>query len=120
MTPKEIKLNAVMDDLNGFIESNSEFEKLAMKVLEHLNPTKEQYKEASEVLMRASFANNILNRIKDIAESGDIKRTEQTIRFHAYQLSTKATLNAGDVISVAQQKLFQTLEYMIYRHFKIS
>lgn len=120
MTPNEIKLKAVMIDLNGEIESNSEVEKLAMKVLEHLNPTKEQYKEATEVLMRASFVGYILNRIKEIAESGDIKRTEQAIRFHAFQLSTNATINEGDSTSVAQQILSETLETIINRHFEIS
>lgn len=110
------QLSALNTELENIIKNVKEQQLSAMRNLELMCPTAEGYNEASSQLCIASYVLVSLIRIKTTAETGDMKMTENVIRFHAHQIGTYGTPNGSDVISKAQKNVKDILDYIIKEH----
>lgn len=110
------RLYAINTELSTVIETVKTHQLRAMLDLELMKPTTMMYKNASIRFSIASYMLPILIRIKTTAETGDMKKTENVIRFHAYQIGAYGTPTEMDEISKAQKNVKDILDYIIKEH----
>lgn len=116
---KEQKLDEIKQRLDATIAAIENDAESAMKTLELMNPTPEQYKRASAALMRSTYVVCYLKRVMDVATSGDFKKTENVFRFHAYQLRTKGCNQSDGIIAKAQNVLANILVDFVNQFFEV-
>lgn len=118
MTSTENKCDEILTAINEALTEHSAAVKKAMLILECMNTNQEEYKSACRTIMTHSFVVLLLNRIKAVVESNDIKATETIIRFHSYYLHSKGGF-AGktDVVSTAQHAVAAILDGYVERFF---
>lgn len=117
MTTTETKTNEILNAINADITTHEEMAKEAMNTLEQTGTSPEEYKEACTAFSAHSFITCYLRHIRGVAECGNLKDTENIIRFHSYYQSAKGKLNDGQVISVAQATVCVLLGGYIKRFF---
>lgn len=111
------KINAVIDAINHDIAGYKEVAKHAMAVLEHMNVTEEEYKEANLCFGLNQFMIGYLTHVKDTITGADIKSVENLIRFHAYHQHTKGNLTDGSNLSIGQAAVATALDGYIAKFF---
>lgn len=111
------KINAVIDAINQDIAQHKDVAKHAMLVLEQMNVSEEDYKEANLCFGLNQFMIGYLSHIKDTLAGADIKTTENLIRYHAYYQRTKGNLTDGSNISIGQAAVATILDGYIAKFF---
>ena len=111
------KLNAILDSISQDIEQRKDLAKHAMVVLEQMNVTDEDYKEANLCFGLNQFMVGYLSYIKDSIAGTDIKSAVKLIRFHAYYQRTKGNLTDGSNISIGQAAVATLLDGYIAKFF---
>lgn len=114
------KLNAILDVINQDIAERTDVAKHAMLVLEHMNVTEEDYKEANLCFGINQFVIGFLTYIKGTITGTDIKSAENLIRFHAYYQHTKGNLTDGSNISIAQAAVATLLDGYVDKFFTLA
>ena len=112
------KLKAVLDAINQDIMQHRNVAKNAMLVLEHMNVTEEEYKEANLCFGQNQFIVGYLTHIKETIAGTDIKSVENLIRFHANYQHTKGNLTDGSNISIGQAAVATLLGNYITKFFE--
>ncbi len=112
MTPNEIKLQNLRDYLDTLIGEYREAVTSAIRAMEKFSITPNDYREESVNLNVAAFTLSYLNQAKEVSEKTDYKTTENYIRFHKYQLETKAS-GEPDAITLAQNATISALSTII-------
>lgn len=112
------KLDLIAGALSESIAANIVKADEAMKTLELMNITPEEYREASETLARYTYANTFLARVLNVIATDDIKKTENIMRFHSHQLLKKGSIGENDGISEAQLDVAIKLKSLIERFFE--
>lgn len=112
------KFALINGELEKAIADNAMTANKAMKTLELMSPTQEQYHKASANLMCATFISAYLVRISNVALSGNINDLENVIRFHAYQLKTKSCAFEAnpDTTGIAQRETFLILNGIVKKY----
>ena len=111
------KINAVIDAINQDIAQHKDVAKHAMLVLEQMNVSEEDYKEANLCFGLNQFMIGYLSHIKDTLAGADIKTTENLIRYHAYYQRTKGNLTDGSNISIGQAAVATILDGYVTKFF---
>lgn len=120
MTSNENKCDAVLHVINEALTEHKGKVNKAMQILECMNTKQEEYKNACSTLMISSFVVSYLSRIKAVAETRDIKSTENLIRFHSYYQTNKGAIVINfDDTSSAQYIVLTILNGIIERFFDI-
>lgn len=112
MTSNEIKHQTLTGYIETLIGEYREVISSAIREMEKFNISPEDFRKESFNLNVAAFTLGYLNRIKEVSEKSDYKTTENYIRFHKYQLETKATYES-DAIKVAQNATISALTTII-------
>ncbi len=114
----EMKCKSVLNAIQEEIDENAKTAREAMLTIETMRTNVEEFKNACRTFMVATFVMAYLDRIKGIAETGDIKSTENIIRYHAYYQGEKGgiILNYDD-LSLAQVAIIKILNGLINRFF---
>lgn len=115
--PTTEKLNAVLDAINQDIAQRNDVAKHAMLVLEHMNVTENDYKEANLCFGLNQFVVGYLTHIKGTITGTDVKSAENLIRFHAYYQHTKGNLTDGSNISIGQATVATILDGYVTKFF---
>lgn len=118
MTQDIDKINSVAIAIATAFNGASEYAAKAMKTLELMDITPERYSQASEDIMLQSLVNAHLRRVAEVVNSGDIKKVERVMRFHAYQLREKGSIGGSGVIARAQLETAVILESLVNRFFE--
>lgn len=114
----ETKINDILDAISQEIENRESLAAQAMKDLEKMSLTSEEYKEANIGFGTDSFIAAYLRSIKSkIEEFGELKKIESYIRFHCHYQLTKGGLQDQTNFSVGQAILVGILESYINRFF---
>lgn len=111
------KISSISGAITAAIVEHTQKASEAMKTLELMSITPEKYREASESLAHHTYANAYLARVQEIVETGDIKKIENVIRFHYYQLREKGDIDNADEISKAQLEIAGLLDCLVIRFF---
>lgn len=118
MNTTATKINALLDTICQDIAERENVANSAMNIIEKLNVTPEDFKEANLRYSLNTYVINYLNRIKAVVMEQDIKKAENLIRYHAYYQHTKGNLDDGSTISVAQAAVAVTLDGYVARFFE--
>ncbi len=113
MTTNEQRLTLLQGALHDLMADMAQTADKAMEVLEMMNPTADEYRRATADVMRCAYVAVYLGHIMDAADTGDYKKTENMIRFHAYQLRTKGTPEDTGDIPAAQRELAGLLDRIV-------
>lgn len=113
MASKEIKLRNLNGYLKTLIEVCHETISDAIVEMEKFNITPIDFRKESTNLNVSAFILSYLNRIKEISEKSDYKTTADFIRFHKYQLETKAIGN-DNAVEIAHKKTISVLSSIIH------
>ena len=111
------KLNTILETISQDIAECKEVAKHAMLVLEQMNVSKKDYKEANLCFGLNQFMIGYLSHIKDTLAGADIKTTENLIRYHAYYQRTKGNLTDGSNISIGQAAVATILDGYVTKFF---
>lgn len=112
------KLNLISGELTDAIASHCVKADEAMKTMELMNITPERFRKASESLAHHTYAGGYLVHIMSVVETGDIKKSENAMRFHVYQLRLKGTIGEADEHSKAQCEVADLLDSIVIRFFE--
>lgn len=96
------KINAILDAISKGIEKRESMAAEAMKTLDNLCTTPEEYKKANLHFGINSYVANYLKRIQAVVMERDLKKAENAIRFHHYQQQKIGAIDDGGDVSLAQ------------------
>ncbi len=117
MSTTENKINAILDAINQDIAEREKEADSAMLTLEQMNTSVEDYKDACKQFGANLFVANYLRHIKGVADTRDIKNTENIIRFHSCYQHIKGNIEDGHDISLGQSVVTSILDGYIERFF---
>lgn len=112
------KINAVIEAISQDIAQHKDVAKHAMLVLEQMNVSEKDYKEANLCFGLNQFMVGYLTHIKDTITGTDIKTAENLIRFHSYHQHTKGNLTDGKDLTIGQATIAILLDGYIERFFE--
>ncbi len=113
MTSKEQKLEVLKSHIDSLIDEQCDAVATAVTLMGRFNISESDFRKESVNLNVATFALGYLNSIKNVADSLGYKTAENFIRFHKYQIETKAAANEASVLKVAQENVVAILSAII-------
>lgn len=111
-------MNALYGAIDADIAKHEGKAKDAMLTLESMRVSAIDYKDACRKFMYNHFITNYLKRVREVVETGDVKSSENLIRFHAHYQRRKGNLADDSEVSVAQTALACILDGYINRFFE--